>query len=1043
LLLLVASLALTVSTAGQTTGEESALDVAYGAASYQVLDVFHRGDFVNAPVIMLLHGGGGEKEDWHPFRSFFLDLGFVVVTPQYNGSLTTTTDPIADMTAVYNWIRANIAAFGGDAGRVNVGGSSAGGYVAAMLAYDRELGFRAFLGLAGLYRGDPFAAGAKERPIEAVNAGDPPGFFCHGDADDRAPLDESIQMAAALDAAGIDERLFIIPGAGHPTIKAVVFGDPQNQHVRDALAAFLLEHNAAASRPIVSIVATDADAAEPGTDPGAVAITRTGGATAALTVGLTINGTATAGSDYGALPEAIVLPVGATSTNLVVKPGVDSVAECLETVTISIQPDTTYTVDASRSSATVRLADDDLPVVRIMAPISNAAEANQSPGVFVVSRSGCTDASLTVGSVIGGTAGSGADYAALPGPISIPAGASSVALSVAPVNDTIVEPSESVTVTLSSAAAYNLSANNAATVMILDDDTGATPAILACSPVALPAQTIAPGSNAPSQSFQVWNAGAGTLNYTLAADAAWVSLSAGAGTTGSGTNLHMVSYSTAALEPGNYSANITVTGSGGTQSSPQVISVSLTVVPCSYSVTPVWRTFGRAAGVGTVTVSAASGCAWTASTGDAWIAITSGASGAGTGTVSYTVESNVDCVARSGVITVAGQTVAVRQLEGIGTYAIAPGSAAHGSGVEGGTITVSAPASCAWAAISSDEWLTLTGADTGTGAGAISYRVDFNPDAASRTGTIMVAGQTFTVTQAGDPNSTGTGLLGEYFDDTSLGNWRLTRTDAAVNFDWGTGSPDAAVSSDTFAARWTGQVVPYLTETHTFYVRADDGVRLWVGGQLIIDSWADQSGATERSGSIQLVGGQRYDIRLEYYENTGSASVALMWDCPALPKQVIAQNRLFGQRGLHGQYFDQNSLTDWKLNRNDGSVDFNWGKGSPDPLVGKDSFSIRWTGQVAVEYSERYTFYVVGDDGVRLWVDGVLLVDQWSNHDRNEFSASIALGAGRRHDIRLEYYEDRVSAEVALLWSSESQAKEVIPSERLSTTSSESSRLAP
>jgi len=113
-----------------------------------------------------------------------------------------------------------------------------------------------------------------------------------------------------------------------------------------------------------------------------------------------------------------------------------------------------------------------------------------------------------------------------------------------------------------------------------------------------------------------------------------------------------------------------------------------------------------------------------------------------------------------------------------------------------------------------------------------------------------------------------------------------------VNFDWGSGSPDASIGADTFSARWMGQVQAQFTETYTFYTVSDDGVRLWVNGQLVVDSWVDQ-GPTEHSGTIALSAGQKYDLKMEYYENGGGATAKLLWSSASTPKQVIPQNQLY------------------------------------------------------------------------------------------------------------------------------------------------------
>lgn len=155
---------------------------------------------------------------------------------------------------------------------------------------------------------------------------------------------------------------------------------------------------------------------------------------------------------------------------------------------------------------------------------------------------------------------------------------------------------------------------------------------------------------------------------------------------------------------------------------------------------------------------------------------------------------------------------------------------------------------------------------------------------------ITLNGQVLQIEQA--TATTGKGLRGEYFDNSNLTNPRLTRIDSTVNFTWGTGSPNATIAPDTFSVRWTGQVQPTTTGTYRFFTRSDDGIRLWVNGQSIINNWTNHS-VTENSGTISLIAGQSYDIRLEYYENTGDAVAQLLWSGPNVTKQIIPQSQLF------------------------------------------------------------------------------------------------------------------------------------------------------
>ncbi len=138
----------------------------------------------------------------------------------------------------------------------------------------------------------------------------------------------------------------------------------------------------------------------------------------------------------------------------------------------------------------------------------------------------------------------------------------------------------------------------------------------------------------------------------------------------------------------------------------------------------------------------------------------------------------------------------------------------------------------------------------------------------------------------------GGGVKGEYFSGMDLGNLVLTRTDPQINFNWGDpGGPDASVGDDNFSARWTGEVEAAFTETYTFYTNSDDGVRLWIDGQQIVNNWTDH-GTTENNGTIDLVAGSSYSLVMEFYESGGGAVAELRWSSPHTPKDLIPQAAL-------------------------------------------------------------------------------------------------------------------------------------------------------
>lgn len=122
------------------------------------------------------------------------------------------------------------------------------------------------------------------------------------------------------------------------------------------------------------------------------------------------------------------------------------------------------------------------------------------------------------------------------------------------------------------------------------------------------------------------------------------------------------------------------------------------------------------------------------------------------------------------------------------------------------------------------------------------------------------------------------GLKGEYFSNRDLqGSPAFVRVDKEVNFDWGLGAPAPNFPSDDFSVRWTGKLIPPETRTYEIYARTDDGVRLWIDGKLLIDSWHDRAASTD-TARIRLEAGKEYDIKIEYYEHSGFAVAQLGWD---------------------------------------------------------------------------------------------------------------------------------------------------------------------
>ncbi|MEV0994894.1 PA14 domain-containing protein [Nonomuraea sp. NPDC050202] len=163
----------------------------------------------------------------------------------------------------------------------------------------------------------------------------------------------------------------------------------------------------------------------------------------------------------------------------------------------------------------------------------------------------------------------------------------------------------------------------------------------------------------------------------------------------------------------------------------------------------------------------------------------------------------------------------------------------------------------------------------------------------------------------------------------------------------------------------------------------------------------------------------------------GTAEVAGGKATLTLPARS-ATTLVIQEQGLSATYFDNADLTGPKLTRVDPGVNFDWGAGTPDPAIGPDTFSVRWTGKVIADRAETYTFITTSDDGVRLWVDGTLVVDAWTDHSKRDDSGQIALTAGA-HDLRMEFYDNGYDAIAQLHWSSPSIQRQVVPAAKLLT----------
>lgn len=292
----------------------------------------------------------------------------------------------------------------------------------------------------------------------------------------------------------------------------------------------------------------------------------------------------------------------------------------------------------------------------------------------------------------------------------------------------------------------------------------------------------------------------------------------------------------------------------------------------------------------------------------------------------------------------------------------------------------------------------------------------------------------------------GTGLRAEYFEGENFEILRAVHPAENVNFDWGERAPDPAVPADHFSVRWTGWLEAPTTDDYTFSAQVDDGVRLRIDNETIIDEWHRVSHypTEHKGGSKRLTAGVRYPITADYFEYDSPAAIRLLWERPGKPRELISRTALYPAPiefrpssvargtgiGLYAEYFTDETLTSLAASRIDGRIDFLWDHHAPDPAVPVDHFSARWTGWIEAPETGPYTFSARVDDGIRLWINDRHLIDTWqrvSDYPTERRGETLHLEAGVRYPIRVEYFEYDAPAAIQLFWTQNGKTREIIP----------------
>jgi uncharacterized protein YraI len=272
------------------------------------------------------------------------------------------------------------------------------------------------------------------------------------------------------------------------------------------------------------------------------------------------------------------------------------------------------------------------------------------------------------------------------------------------------------------------------------------------------------------------------------------------------------------------------------------------------------------------------------------------------------------------------------------------------------------------------------------------------------------------------PPPPATGWSASYFANKDLqGSPVLALTVPDINFNWGFGSPGPTVPVDYFSGRFQ-RTMTMAPGNYQFTLGMDDGARLFIDGELVLNDW--RVGSVRQLSTVRYVDGNPHTYVVEYFEDTGQASLQLMIIPSAAPQPpppspqpgpwTVPQNQWLGQ------YFNNTDLAGGPVfvqyvPRGAYPLDLDWGYGSPAAGVNADYFSARFEGIFFFDAGD-YQFFARSDDGVRLYIDNNLVINAWWDGFKEPTNTFLRVGGGN-HTIRVEFYERTGTAFIRAWWS--------------------------
>ena len=252
---------------------------------------------------------------------------------------------------------------------------------------------------------------------------------------------------------------------------------------------------------------------------------------------------------------------------------------------------------------------------------------------------------------------------------------------------------------------------------------------------------------------------------------------------------------------------------------------------------------------------------------------------------------------------------------------------------------------------------------------------------------------------------------GQYFNTADLtAPVVATRQDNAIAFNWGVGAPIPGMSADNFSVQWVANA-NFNAGTYRFYIFADDSVRLMVDGIIQIDTFDLPQPGQLQTIDIPLTAGV-HTVIVAYAEISGEAYAYFTWadlaSNPTGPNFPLTASSVLDGTSWIAQYFNNSTLSGTPAAiLTETTLNHNWGTNAPVASVGADQFSVRWSANISLSGS--YRLDAQADDGLRFYIDGAPLLNEWHDAQGTSYSVPINVAPGT-HSVIVEYYENSGAA---------------------------------